>query len=178
MLITNREDRYGIVAILLHWIMAVLIIGLLVEGIYMVRIPVSLQKLQLFGWHKELGVLVFMLVTCRLMWRLGNITPELESVLTVPELFAARTVHYLFYVCMFLMPVTGWLLTASAGLPVSFFGLFVIPNPIAPNEQSMALYTSIHKWLGYFLILLICGHVSAALKHHFINKDNVLRRML
>src|SRR3990167_2496566 len=176
MRIINTEDRYGVVTIFLHWIMAVLIIGLLILGIYMVTLPISHTKLKLYGWHKEYGLLALGLVALRLIWRLSNVTPRLS--LPLLEKFAARTVHWAFYVFMFAMPLTGWLITSAAGLPASFFGLFVLPNLISPNEESRILLEEIHKWLGYGLIATIVLHTSAALKHHFINKDDILRRML
>lgn len=176
MLIKNTENQFGFVAIFLHWLMAILIIGMLALGIYMTRIPVSLLKLKLFGFHKEYGMLVLMLVILRLFWRVTNVTPALSS-LPLFERFAARSVHWIFYGLMFAIPITGWLVTSAAGLPVSFFGLFVIPNLISPNDDQRLLFTQIHKWLSYGLIVVLCGHIAAALKHHFINKDDILRRM-
>jgi len=177
MQIKNSSDNYGIVTIALHWIIALLIIGLLIVGIYMVRIPISLAKLRLYGWHKEYGLLVLALAIVRMAWRFANITPLLSE-LAVWERITARTVHWIFYLFMFAMPITGWLVTSAAGLPVSFFRLFVLPNLISPDQTMMPLYQEIHAWLGYGLIAIICLHIAAALKHHFINKDNILRRML
>ncbi|KTD50469.1 cytochrome b561 transmembrane protein [Legionella quinlivanii] len=176
MRLKNSNSHFGLVAILLHWIMAVLIIGLLVIGIYMVELPISLQKLKLYGWHKEYGLLALALVVVRLCWRIINISPELS--LPRYEIIAARIVHWAFYGFMFAMPITGWLITSAAGLPASFFGLFTLPNLIAPNEEQRQLYELVHEWLGYGLIVTILLHASAALKHHFINRDNVLRRMI
>lgn len=76
------------------------------------------------------------------------------------------------------MPISGWLITSAAGLPVSFFGLFTLPNLIAPNEELLPWFEMAHQWLGYALIFTIVLHTSAALKHHFINKDNILKRMI
>lgn len=176
MQITNTETRFGVVAIFLHWLMALLIVGLIVMGLTMTRLSFSVQKLKLYGWHKEIGFLVLMLVVVRLVWRVINVNPSL-SMLSVWERFAARFVHWLFYGLMLALPISGWLLTSAAGLPVSFFGLFVIPNLIAPHEAYRFLFQEIHQWLAYGIIILFLGHVSAALKHHFINKDNILRRM-
>lgn len=174
--VTNTENRFGIVAIGLHWLLAVLLIGLLALGLYMVYLPINLEKLKLYGWHKEYGLLVLPLVIFRLFWRLTNIMPRLS--LPLWEVVAARTVHWTFYGFMFAMPITGWLITSAAGLPASFFGLFVLPDLIAPSEKLMKLFQEIHQWLGYGLIVTITLHTSAALKHHFINKDDILRRML
>jgi cytochrome b561 len=176
MQLTNTKIYYGIIAILLHWVLAILIIVLLAIGLYMVAIPISLEKLRLYGWHKEYGMLALFLVIIRIMWRLANMTPRLSIPLW--ERIAARTVHWAFYGFMFAMPITGWLITSAAGLPVSFFGWFVLPDLISPNSDSMKLFQEIHKWLGYGLMATIILHTSAALKHHFINKDDILRRML
>lgn len=176
MQIKNSKDHFGVVAITLHWVMALLLIGLLAMGLYMVELPIGLQKLKLYGWHKEYGILALMLVLIRIVWRLINTTPELS--LPLLEKLAARAVHWAFYGFMFAMPITGWLITSAAGLPASFFGLFNVPNLIAPNPDLMTLFETIHKWVGYGLIATIVLHTSAALKHHFINKDDILRRML
>lgn len=176
MQIKNSKNDYGVIAIILHWVMAILLIALLGFGIYMVDLPVGLEKLKLYGWHKEYGLLALFLVISRLSWRLGNILPRLDIPLW--EIITARTVHWIFYAFMFAVPITGWLITSAAGLPASFFGLFVLPNLIAPNPHLVESFEAIHKWLSYGLIATLCLHVCAALKHHFIDKDNVLRRML
>src|SRR5580692_3553425 len=129
----NSETHYGVIAIILHWVMAILLIGLLVFGLYMVGLPISLEKLKLYGWHKEYGILALILVIIRIIWRLGNSTPQLS--LPLLEKIAARTVHWAFYGFMFAMPITGWLITSAAGLPVSFFGWFVLPNLVEPNND-------------------------------------------
>jgi cytochrome b561 len=174
--IMNTKEQYGVITIALHWIMAILIIGLLILGLYMVSLPISFEKLKLYGWHKEYGFLVLFLVIIRLGWRLINITPQLS--LPILEKIAARSVHWAFYIFMFAMPLTGWLITSYAGLPASFFGLFVLPNLVSPNDELRVLCEEIHKWLGYALIATIILHTCAALKHHFINKDDILKRML
>lgn len=176
MIIKNSATRFGLIAILLHWIIATLIIGLLALGLYMVPMPFSLEKLKFYGWHKEFGLLVLFLAVFRLIWRLSNPLPELA--LPWLEKLAARSMHWAFYIFMFAMPITGWLITSSAGLPASFFGLFTLPNLVATDEHQRIVFESIHQWLGYALIAAICLHSAAALKHHFINKDDILRRML
>ncbi|KTC87545.1 MULTISPECIES: cytochrome b [Legionella] len=176
MRIRNSETHFGLITILLHWIIAILIIGLLALGLYMVDLPISLEKLKLYGWHKEYGLLALALVILRLGWRLINITPNLS--IPFLEKIAARAVHWAFYGFMFAMPITGWLVTSSAGLPASFFGLFTLPDLVGPNHENLVFFTSLHEWLGYGLIATIILHTLAALKHHFINKDDILRRMI
>jgi len=176
-ILKNTENRFGIITIVLHWLMAAMMVGLTALGLYMVRIPISAQKLQFYGWHKEWGMLALMLIIVRLTWRIRNINPALDAIPAWEE-FAARAVHWTFYFFMFALPLTGWLITSSADLPVSFFGLFIFPNLIVGNEANRLLFSKIHEWLGYVLIATFCMHTGAALKHHFINKDNILRRML
>jgi cytochrome b561 len=178
MQLKNTNNTYGYIAILLHWIMAVLIIALLILGLYMTNLPIGLQKLKLYGWHKELGVLALALVLIRILWRLTNITPSLRPLLPLWEAIAARCTHWIFYLLMLALPITGWIMSSAAGLPVSFFGLFVLPDIISSNETVRMLFQQIHEWLGYAIIGFICLHVAAALKHHFINKDDIMRRML
>lgn len=173
----NTQNEYGSIAILLHWVMAVLIIILLMLGLYMVGLPTSLRKLKFYGWHKELGVLVLGLVLVRVSWRLSNVLPRLDD---IPrwEAIAARATHWAFYLLMGILPITGWVMSSATGLPVSFFGLFVLPDIVGPNEGLRVLFQEIHEWLAYIMIALICLHVAAAFKHLLINKDDVMRRML
>lgn len=178
MQLTNTSLRYGLVAILFHWLMAVMMIALVVIGLWMTRMPISLLKLKLFGWHKEYGMLILFLVMLRIVWRIGNIVPLLPSTLPRWQKCAAHLVHWLFYILMIALPITGWLLTSASGLPVSLFGFVVLPDLVSSNESLRLLLIMIHQWLSYLLIFIFFAHVGAALKHHFINKDDILRRIL
>ena len=119
-----------------------------------------------------------MLAIFRLFWRFMNITPLLPEKMHPWEKTAAHTVHWIFYGFMFVLPITGWMISSAADLPVSFFGLFVLPNLIEPSEEHRILLAEIHEWLSYGLIFVILGHTAAALQHHFYHKDDILRRML
>jgi cytochrome b561 len=175
--IKNTADRFGVIAIVLHWVMAILLIALVSIGLYMTDLPNNLLKLKLYGLHKEFGFLVLMLAIIRMSWRLTNISPSLAT-LNLFERLAARTIHWIFYILMLALPITGWMITSAADLPVSFFGLFVIPTLIEPNPERLVLFENLHTLLAYGLIAAFCLHVTAALKHHFINKDDILKRML
>jgi cytochrome b561 len=177
MIVKNSANHFGIIAILFHWIMALLLIGLVCVGLYMDYIPISAQKLKLYGWHKEFGILALMLVIVRFTWRLRNITPSLSNLAKLEQV-GARLAHYAFYFFMFALPISGIFLTSAAGLPASFFGWFTIPALIAPSEPLRLLFTEIHQWIGYALIATFCLHVAGALKHHFIDRDDILKRML
>lgn len=177
-MIKNSTLRFGIVSITLHWLMALLVIGLLIVGLYMVELPIGIQKLKLYGWHKECGILVLMLVAVRLGWRINNVVPTLPAHLAKWQQWAARSVHFALYGFMILNPLTGWMLSSASGLSVSFFGLFILPDLIGPNETAKIILSEIHEWLAFGLIGAICAHVGAALQHHFIYKDDILKRML
>lgn len=177
----NTDDRYGAVAIVFHWLMALLMIGLLALGLYMVRLPdagFNTKKIALILYHKEIGLLVLVLFAARLAWRVTQILPRLVAHLPDWQKITARFVHLCFYALMFALPVTGWLMSSAAGIPVSFFGLFMLPDLLPRDDFLFQRLIDIHKWLGYGLILLICVHAGAALGHHFVFKDDTLRKML
>lgn len=173
----NTKDDYGTIAVFFHWIIAILVIGMLCLGLYMTGLPKGLERLKLYGWHKEIGITILIIVIARLVWRLFNLTPNLIN-LPLWEQVAARTVHWLLYFFMLAMPITGWLMTSAAGLQVSFYGLFLVPALIPPNKELMHLFASFHEFFAYGFIVIICLHIAAALKHEFINRDDILRRML
>lgn len=180
-MIRNSEDRFGTVAILLHWLMAFLIIGLVVLGLYMVRLPdagFDTKKITLILFHKEVGVLVLVLFAIRLAWRITQVLPLLEEGLPDWQKIAARFVHLSFYALMFALPVSGLLMSSAAGIPVSFFGLFMLPDLLPHDEYLFQKLIEIHKWLAYGLILLLFIHAGAALQHHLWFKDDTLRKML
>ena len=179
--IGNTEARFGAVAILLHWSMAFLIIGLAALGLYMVALPdvgFNTRKIMLILFHKEVGLSVLALLAARLAWRLTHVLPQLAAHLPDWQKIVARFVHLCFYALMFALPMTGWLMSSAAGIPVSFFGLFTLPDFLPHDEYLFQQLIDIHKWFGYMLILFICVHVGAALMHHFVLKDDTLRRML
>ena len=179
--IENTEDRYGAIAILFHWSMALLVIGLAALGLYMVTLPdvgFNTKKVTLVLYHKEFGVLVLVLVVTRLAWRLTHTLPRLVEHLPDWQKIAARFVHLSFYALLFALPMTGCLMSSAAGIPVSFFGLFMLPDFVHRDYDLFQRYAAIHQWLGYVLILFIFVHAGAALRHHFVFKDDTLRRML
>jgi cytochrome b561 len=124
--IANTKERFGAAAMLLHWSMAFLIIGLAALGLYMVTLPdvgFNTKKIVLILFHKEVGLLVLVLLAARLAWRVTHILPQLVAHLPDWQQIAARFVHLCFYALMFALPMTGWLMSSAAGIPVSFFGL-------------------------------------------------------
>jgi cytochrome b561 len=179
--VKNTADHFGIIAILFHWSMAFIVMGLAALGLYMVTLPdvaFNTKKIVLILYHKELGILVLVLLAARLAWRVTHLLPNLVAQLPDWQKIAARFVHLSFYALMFALPMTGWLMSSTAGIPVSFFGLLTLPDLLPRDDYLFLRLIDIHKWLGYVLILFILVHVGAALRHHFALKDDTLRRML
>jgi len=174
----NSKDTYGSIARTFHWLMAIIIPTMLCLGVYMAGLPLSPQKLNLYGWHKSFGTLVLILVTLRLLWRLHNITPQLPQHMIQIQKIAAHTSHILLYCCMFLMPLSGWLMSSSAGFSVSFFQIFQLPDLVEPNKIWHLRFKLTHTVTAITLFTLIIIHLSAALLHHFYYKDTILTRML
>jgi cytochrome b561 len=182
MTLYNTAIAWGWPAKALHWLVAVLVVGLLAIGFTMVWLVTDLSsQFQLYQLHKSFGVLVFVLVGVRLVWRSVNpAVPALPDGLRPWERQAARLTHGGLYVLLLLMPATGWI-TASAsplGIPTIVFGLFQMPNPIGANGELEAVMSVIHGSLAVLLVALLALHIAAALKHHFILRDDVLIRML
>jgi len=177
-------SRYSKVAIALHWVIAVLIIGLIIFGILMTD-PDTPNRFALYQWHKSFGILVLILSVSRLFWRLGHKPPPLPDHMSGFERFAAKATHIAFYGVMIGMPLLGWALVSSSttNIPTQLFG--TIPWPHLPilstlenKKPAEELFKLLHGSIGKATILLIALHVAAALKHHILDKDDILSRML
>lgn len=176
----NTRQRYGAVAVMLHWLMAIVLVTLIVLGLYMARLPdvgFDTKKIGLILYHKELGIAALALAALRLAWRASNALPELVANLPDWQKVIARFVHLCFYALMFALPITGWLMSSATGIPVSFFGLFDLPDLVSYDERLFRTLIDVHKWLGYALTLLILIHAAAAARHHLVLKDDTLKRM-
>ena len=169
---------YTRTAIVLHWVLAALIIGNLAFGLYTVGLPLSPQKLKLFSWHKWIGVTVFMLAALRLLWRLTHPAPALPDAMHGWERRLARGAHVLLYVLFLAAPLTGWLFSSAAGFQSVYLGLIPIPDLLEKNREVADVLRFAHRWINYTMAAVIVGHAGAALKHHFVDRDDVLVRML
>jgi len=170
--------RYGAVAQALHWIIAALIVTQFVLASLAEDLPAGMHKLALLARHKSFGMTVLMLAVVRLAWRLFNKPPPLPPGMKPYEVALAKITHSLFYVLLFALPVTGWLMSSSKGYTVSWFNLFAWPNLVPKDETAFKILKSRHEMLATILFFVAILHILAALKHHVWNKDDVLRRML
>jgi len=173
------NERYSGPAILLHWLIALLIVGTFTLGLVMTDIPgLTPTKLKYFSWHKWAGVTILLLVCLRLLWRLFRAAPAYPDSMQPWEKQVAHWTHVGLYVLMFAVPLSGYFFSLAAGVPVVYFGLFQLPVLIAKNPELKEVLEEVHYWLNMTMAALVALHVLAALKHHFIDRDGVLRRML
>jgi cytochrome b561 len=171
-------QRYGAIAQLFHWTIAALIVVQFVLINLADGNASKLQQLGLIARHKSFGMTVLMLAALRLLWRLFNPPPQLPAGMKRYERVLAKLTHVVFYVLLFAMPLSGWLMSSAKGYTVSWFGVFSWPNLIAQDKANFELLKQTHDILAGALFYLAILHILAALKHHFWNKDDVLRRML
>jgi cytochrome b561 len=162
----------------LHWLMAALLLGLLALGLYMTDLLLSPEKLLLYSWHKWLGVSAFLLLWCRLLWRLTHRAPAAPEGVSAGMARLATLGHLALYALMLLIPLSGWLMSSAKGVPTVWFGLWPIPD-LLPRDRALGdALQLVHRALNYLLMATIAGHVAAALWHHTVRKDDTLRRML
>jgi cytochrome b561 len=172
-------ERYTIPAIILHWLIALLIVCAFVLGLVMTDIPgLTPTKLKYYSWHKWLGITVLALAAARLLWRLKQKPPALPAGMSAKQVKAAEAGHWLLYILMFAVPISGYLYTTAAGVPVVYLGLIQIPSLFDASPALKEALKPLHYWLNMLLAAVVAGHVLAALKHQFIDKDGLLKRML
>jgi cytochrome b561 len=176
--ISSSPSRYGAVAQGFHWIIAGLIVTQFTLAWMADDLPLGMHKLALLARHKSFGMTVLMLAVLRLLWRLFHRPPELPAGMSKVERILAKGTHILFYILLFAMPLTGWLMSSAKNYSVSWFGRFTWPDLIGKNERAFELLKTTHQTLSWLLFALAILHILAALKHHFWNKDDVLKRML
>lgn len=170
--------HYTRTAISLHWLIAILVFSGWGLGWWAHDLPASPDKARYFSWHKWIGVTVFLLALARAGWRATHAAPPLPATTAPWQASAARVSHFLLYVLMLVLPLSGWLMSSAKGFQTVYFGVIPLPDLLAKNEPLGKLLSEIHEQLAYALAALVGLHAAAALKHHFVDKDGVLRRML
>ncbi|MCG5078928.1 cytochrome b [Paraburkholderia tagetis] len=172
-------DSYTRTAIAFHWILAALIVCGFSLGWVMVRIPgITPDKLRYFSWHKWVGVTVFVLAVLRLLWRASHAVPALPAGMSAWQRGAAHAVHALLYVLMITIPVTGYLYSMAANVPVVYLGTIELPRIIGPDPVLKVVFRTVHIALNYGLLALVSIHIAAAIKHQWHDRDRLLSRML
>ena len=174
----NTTTEYGAITKTFHWTTAIIVLCLLPLGFFMGDMPMGAAKLQAFNLHKSFGVTVLALVIARICWHIYSKRPGEVETIKPWESIGAKIIHYSLYVLLLAQPLTGWLLSSAAGRSVSFFGLFKLPDLVGADKAAAKIYAERHETIGYLILILVCLHIAAALKHHFIDKDRVLARML
>jgi cytochrome b561 len=176
--VQSSQSRYTTAAIALHWLMALMILGSIILGLYMVGLELSPRKLKLYSWHKWAGVTIFLFTCLRVLWRLTHPAPPLPPNVPKWQHNAAHVTHLAIYVLLFAIPLSGWLMSSAFGFQVVYFGVLPIPDLLAKNKVLAEQLKELHEALNIALWILLFVHVVAAVKHHVIDRDSVLHRML
>jgi len=206
-MIRNSETAYGLVTKIFHWVMALSILGLFGVGLYMSDMPQGDDKWFYYGMHKATGILVLFLLAARIVWKFINPRVKPASDIRPIEQKSSALIHWALYAMMAIVPLSGWYMSSYGGFPVSFYGLFnmppltesykvqmekhpelfTLPNPTDPATDMddyqkkidpMSSVKELHENMAWLIIALVVLHAGAALFHHFVRRDSVLKRMM
>ena len=175
---STSGERYNNTAIALHWLIALLIFVAFPLGLYMSDLKLSPTKLQLFSYHKWIGVTVFVLAIIRVLWRATHRPPALPDSISRLQQIGSHIVHGFIYLLLFTVPISGWLMSSAKGFKTVWFGVLPLPDMVSKDKELGHLLEIVHQSFNYFLLLLVVLHVAALIKHRFIDKDQILNRML
>lgn len=172
------SQRYSHPAMLLHWLMAVLMLATLGVGLTFEDMPFSRAKLELINYHKWAGITVLLLAALRLAWRLVRRPPPALPSLNRWEHTLSAVVHWALYGIMFLLPLSGWIMSSAKGFSVHYFGVIALPDLIAKQPKEVAeQLVELHELIAYAFIALFILHLLGAIKHQWIDKKPILYRM-
>ena len=178
-MLKNTVDNYGSVAKIFHWVIAILIIGMLIFGFILVNLDrANPHREDLISLHKSIGLTILMLIIVRLFWRFINIQPALPITTPWWERIAAKSAHFFLYLFIFVMICSGWSTSSFGGHPVIFWNWLNFSLPVVKNEALSKQAFTVHWLVAWILVTLVTLHVLGALKNHFWDKNYVLRRML
>jgi len=173
----NSSERYSGVAMALHWLLALMIIGSFCVGVYMSDLSMSPTRLKLYNWHKWAGVTILTLSALRLLWRLTHRPPP-DAPAPRWQQQAAHATHLALYALFFAVPLVGWAYSSAAGFPIVLFGVLPLPDFVSPDKALAELIKPWHGRLAFLLAALVLLHIAAAWKHQLIDKDGLINRML
>jgi cytochrome b561 len=170
-------NRYTGVAIALHWIIAAAILCTFALGLYMHELPLSPTKLKLYSYHKWIGVTIFVLVLFRLLWRVTHRPPPPPPGMPAWQHRAAAAAHAALYLLTLAIPLSGWLMSSATGFQVVYLGVLPIPDLVGKDKVLADQLKDLHYYLNILMFVVVVLHVAAALKHHVMDRDDVLSRM-
>ena len=174
--------RYSLTAIVLHWVLGAALLGIFAVGLYMTDLPFSPTRLKLYNWHKWAGVTILVLSALRLLWRLTHRPPALPGKISkaMPawQHWAHHGTHHALYALFFLVPLIGWAYSSAAGFPIVVFGVLPLPDFVPVDKALAEMIKPFHELTAFALIGLAGLHIAAALKHHWIDRDGLINRML
>jgi len=178
----DTPRRYTRTAMLLHWVLGLALIALFGVGVYMADLPFSPQRPKLYNWHKWAGVTILVLSALRLLWRVTHRPPALPKAVekTMPgwQKLAHHGTHHLLYVLFFAVPLIGWAYSSAAGFPIVFLGLWQLPDFVPVSKDLAEAIKPWHQYTAFALAALAVLNIAAALKHHLVDRDGLLHRML
>ena len=170
--------RYTRTAIGLHWVVALLIFAAFPVGLYMVELPLSPTKLKIYSYHKWVGVTIFLLAAVRLVWRTTHPAPPMPPSVPRWQQAIAGATHILLYLLIVAIPLSGWLMSSALGFQTVYLGVLPLPDLLEKDKLLGEQLKFLHMFLNYTLAALVLMHIGAALKHHLIDRDDILARML
>lgn len=181
MQLKNTRTTYGSITKLFHWVVATLFIlqfYWIGAKKYVLPPKSELGIKYLVSYHKPVGTILLVVGILMVLWRFINIKPYYLKEMPAWEKVIAKITQYLLYICILLMPLSGVMMTRFSGRTIDMFGYFTIPAFAQKNQDMASLFHEIHEYVGYVAFFIIILHTLAALKHHFYDKDNILKRML
>jgi cytochrome b561 len=175
-------ERYTSVAIVLHWLLALAIGVMFGVGLYMADLPISPLKLKLTNYHKWAGICFLALSALRLLWRLTHrppaLSPAIQKAMPSWQTLAYHATHYAMYALFLIVPLVGWAYSSAAGFPIVLFGVIPLPDFMAVDKEFAKQIKELHEISAFALVGLAGLHIAAAVKHHFVDKDGLISRML
>jgi cytochrome b561 len=174
----NKMRKYSLGSRILHWCIGIIVLLMLSVSFFLTELPEQYQS-SAFFIHKSFGLTVLLLGVIRIAWILSSGRPGLPASVKAWEVILSRFVQYSFYVLLILMPISGWVMSVAGNRIPSYFGLFSLPIPgVHPNPSLKEFMFHTHNTIAWILVALVILHIAGALKHHFIDKDDVLKKML
>ena len=169
--------KYNLSIIIIHWVMALLVISMISSGFYMTNLSTSNEfKFTLYTAHKACGITILILVIIRLIFRIFTYIPPFPTNFSKLTVYMSKTVHFCLYSLMAIVPLSGYIMSSASSREIKY--LFHIPLLIKHNKELASTAREIHSLLAYFIIFLICLHIVGVIKHIFIDKQNILKRII